>query len=219
MPERISFNELEEKLRDIDIDEEDLAEYFTADPSKSKPFAPVLQPNPETVEISEVDEFRIEGAFAMDWANGIARWRRQRRFQRRISRGDERLVLVSEGDSWFQFPIFLKDVIDRLTKNFNVWSVGSAGDDLKNMVVEDPEYMEALEMHADRFHAFMFSGGGNDIVGEKSGGGSYLEQMLKPFEPGRPAEWYLQTQGFDERLAFIEQSLPHRPAKCRRDLP
>ena len=207
MPDRISFNELEDKLRDIDIDEEELAVYFTADPSKSKPFAPVLQPDPDMVELSEVDEFRIEGAFAMDWANGIARWRRQQRFRRRVNRGDDRLVLVSEGDSWFQFPIFLKDVIDRLDDDFNIWSVGSAGDDLQSMVVNDPEYLEALEMHADSFHAFLFSGGGNDIVGEKSGGsGSYLEDMLKPFEPGRPPEWYLQTDGFDERLAFIKQS-------------
>ncbi len=206
MPDRISFNELEDKLRDIDIDEEDLAQYFTADPKKSKQFAPVLQPDPDMVELSEVDEFRIEGAFAMDWANGIARWRRQQRFRRRIKRGDDRLVLVSEGDSWFQFPIFLKDIIDRLDDDFNIWSVGSAGDDLQSMVVEDPEYLEALEKHADSFHAFLFSGGGNDIVGEKSGGGSYLEEMLKPFEPGRPAEWYLQTDGFAQRLAFIEQA-------------
>ena len=49
MPDRISFNELEDKLRDIDIDEEDLAAYFTADPAKSKPFAPVLQPDPDKV--------------------------------------------------------------------------------------------------------------------------------------------------------------------------
>ena len=101
---------------------------------------------------------------------------------------------------------FLKDVIDRLDDDFNIWSVGSAGDDLQSMVVNDPEYLEALEMHADSFHAFLFSGGGNDIVGEKNGGGSYLEEMLKPFEPGRPPEWYLQTSGFDERLAFVEQS-------------
>ena len=206
MTEPISFSELEEKLRDITIDEDELAVYFTADPSKSKPFAPVLGPNPELVELSEVDEFRVEGAFAMDWANGIARWRRRKRFQQRDHDNDSRLVLVSEGDSWFQFPIFLKDVIDRLDDDYNIWSVGSAGDDLEGMVVNDPEYLEALEKHADRFQAFLFSGGGNDIVGEKSGGGSYLEEILKPFEPGRPPEWYLQTDAFGQRLNFIEQA-------------
>jgi hypothetical protein len=71
MAERITFQELEDKLRDIDTPDEELVPYFTGDPKASKPFQPILKPNPATVETTPVDEFRIEGAFAMDWANGI----------------------------------------------------------------------------------------------------------------------------------------------------
>jgi hypothetical protein len=205
MAERISFQELEDKLRDIDTPDEELVPYFIGDPEASKPFQPILKPNPATVETTPVDEFRIEGAFAMDWANGIARWRRQQRFRRDAGRGDKP-ILVTEGDSWFQFPIFLKDVIDRLDEDYYVWCVGAAGDDLQTMVHDEPEYLDALDMNRDTFKAFLFSGAGNDIVGEKKTGGSFLEEIIRPYEEGRPPAWFIETDGFAERLAFIEHA-------------
>jgi hypothetical protein len=50
MAERISFQELEDKLRDIDTPDEELVPYFTGNPEASKPFQPILKPNPATVK-------------------------------------------------------------------------------------------------------------------------------------------------------------------------
>jgi hypothetical protein len=202
--EKITFEELEDKLRDIDLDEAALRDYFVADSDDSRPFAPILKPDPKTVTLTERDEFRIEGAFAMDWANGVARWRRQQRFRRDESAKTLKTVLVSEGDSWFQFPIFLKDVIDGLEDGYSIWCCGAAGDTLANMIDQAPEYLEALDRNRKTVKAFLFSGGGNDIVGDDGHGGSVLERVLNPFEAGRPAAWYLQTDAFNETLAFIE---------------
>lgn len=140
----------------------------------------------------------------MSWANGLCRLRRQEKFKLRKFYGDRRVVLVSEGDSWFQFPIFLEDVIDQLFSYFNIWSVDAAGDTLQNMILDNAEYMQALRQNKEDVRAFLFSGGGNDIVGEDENGRSVISQIIKPFTPGRPSEWYLETKAFAEKMRFIE---------------
>lgn len=117
---------------------------------------------------------------------------------------DPRLVLVSEGDSWFQFPLFLEDVIDQIFDDFTIWSVDAAGDTLQNMVLNDAEYLQALRQNKTEVRAFLFSGGGNDIVGEDDAGKSIIAQIIKPFEAGRSPEWYLDTEEFAAKLRFIE---------------
>ena len=140
----------------------------------------------------------------MSWANGLCRLRRQRRFRRRRRRGDGRIVLVSEGDSWYQFPLFLDDVIDQVMSDYNIWSVGAAGDTLQNMVLDNAEYLRALNKYKDDVKGFLFSGGGNDIVGEDEDGNSIIAQIVKPFEAGRPAEWYVDNEAFAAKLRFVD---------------
>ncbi len=68
----------------------------------------------------------------MNFANGIARMRRRIRFDRMLADGYKGPVLVSEGDSWFQYPIKLEDTIDHLyAKGFAVRSLDAAGDTLE----------------------------------------------------------------------------------------
>ena len=95
--ERITLEELEEKLSDPDVPEEDLRGYFTGDVDNSRPFQPAIMPDPKKVVVAR-------GAWAMNKLNGLARRRRQRQFERRIE-SEQLPVLVSEGDSWFQFPL------------------------------------------------------------------------------------------------------------------
>lgn len=207
MPEKIAFEELLEKMRDIDVPDKELARYLTADETKTRPLAPELKPDPKTVTFTPEDEFLIEGAMGLGWANNVCRWRRQRRFERRREQDASSPVLVSEGDSWFQFPFMLEDVVDQLGDRYAIWDVAAAGDTLENMIDLDPEYMKALNAQADCFVAFLFSGGGNDIVGKDRHGASVLEQVLRPYEPGRPASWFLQTDAFSRCLVEIESRL------------
>lgn len=201
----ISFAELERRLQDVDIPDRELRPYFTGGPT-AKPFDPAVQVDPERVLLDRTDRFRVEGAFAMDWANRIARWRRQERFKLRRARGERRPVLVAEGDSWFQFPFLLDDIVDQLDAPYHVWCVSAAGDTLGNMIDGAPEYVEALAQQAELPNVLLFSGAGNDLVGEDPDGTSVLYRVLRDFEPGRPAGFYLDTDAFAERLAFIERA-------------
>ncbi|KAB2851154.1 MAG: DUF2272 domain-containing protein, partial [Hyphomicrobiaceae bacterium] len=204
IPSKISMAELQRLMRDPTIRESQLRPYFTAHPGASRPFAPAIIPNPELVDVAAPRD-DLEGAMMMDWANGLSRLRRQNEFKLRMARGDKRPVLVSEGDSWFQFPILLDDVIDQLASDFNIWSVDAAGDTLQNMVLDQPEYMQALRENADHMRAFLFSGAGNDFLGVDTSDRSILAQVLKPFKAGKSADWYLETPALADRLHFVEE--------------
>jgi hypothetical protein len=141
-PRRISMAELQRMMRDPNVPEERLREYFTAVPQISRPFSPSVIPDPRRVTVDAPSD-QLEGVMMMNWANDLCRLRRHEKFLQRRRAGDRRPVLVSEGDSWFQFPIFLEDVIDNLFQDFNIWSVDAAGDTLQNMVVDNPEYLKA----------------------------------------------------------------------------
>jgi hypothetical protein len=199
----ISMAELQQKILDPHTPEEEIKQYFKANPDTSQPFAPAVIPDPEKVEIAAPAR-DIEAAILSDWANDLSRLRRQTVFETRMILGDSRPVLVSEGDSWFQFPFLLEDVIDHLGDDFNVWSVDAAGDTLQRMVIDSAEFMQALRKNVRGVRAFLFSGAGNDVIGKGKDGESILAQILRPFESGRPAEWYLETEELAKQLRFIE---------------
>jgi N-acetylmuramoyl-L-alanine amidase len=192
MPKKISLTEFHAMLADPDIPDEKLRPYLIASTVQSTAFRPEVLPNPETVEISD-EELELESAMA--FGNRFCRFRRQRRFNTRIARGDKAPVLVSEGDSWFQFPFLINDVIDHLgAQDFNIWSLGAAGDTAENMVFRQPEYMAGLIRHADAVKAFLFSAAGNDIIGADITGTPVLEKLLK------------QSNGTEKPADLIDQA-------------
>lgn len=73
-------------------------------------------------------------------------------------------VILAEGDSWFEFPIFVKDIIDWLKKreDYAIFSLAYGGDWLANIMYQG-EYVEGLPVHDP--DVFLISGGGNDMVG------------------------------------------------------
>ena len=83
-------------------------------------------------------------------------------------------MILAEGDSWFQFPICVKDIIDWLIKedNFAVYCIAAGGDWIANIIYEE-KYIEELSVHA--LDVFLMSGGGNDMVG-----GNKLAVMVSP---------------------------------------
>lgn len=92
---------------------------------------------------------------------------RMKRFNRRIKKlkeGDNYKIIYTEGDSWFQFPVFIKDIIDWLNdnKNYIIYSDAYGGDWITNIIYES-QYVSALSVLRPDF--FLISGGGNDLVG------------------------------------------------------
>ncbi len=59
----------------------------------------------------------VEVENALKIGNGLARFRRMQSFSRRLQKGVDQPVLVSEGDSWFQFPFLIREVIDHLNRD------------------------------------------------------------------------------------------------------
>jgi hypothetical protein len=119
----------------------------------------------------------VEGA--LHKLNELKNSQRNRVFRKRMKqefweRKGEKHVIVVEGDSWFNYPVLLTDLIDRIgmEKNFALYSVAAGGDWLLNML-SAREYIEELSViHPD---VFLISGGGNDLVGSNR-----IAAMLEP---------------------------------------
>ena len=159
---KIPYSKFIEMWDDLDLPDTVLAEFVVFDESENA-FAPNVQPDPDKVDMP-----RLESALGV--LNSRARRRRQRDFRRAMDKGDRRPVLVTEGDSWFQFPLLLKDVVDHLSEDYLVWSLGAAADTVKNMIDSDAaEYMEGLQQQADHVQAFLLSAAGNDVIGYRDG--------------------------------------------------
>jgi hypothetical protein len=183
MTKKISYEELLRRMHDPAIPDAELRPYLMAAP-KGNPLDPVIVPNPGTVAVSTVE---MDAASAIRIGNGLARWRRQRQFDLRRLAGEALPVLVSEGDSWFQFPFLITDIVDHLGDRFLIWSLDAAGDTARNMVDLRPEYMNGLRRFPGEVRAFLFSAAGNDVIGEDEDGKSSLLKILKPYAEGATA--------------------------------
>ena len=123
----------------------------------------------------------------------MARWQPAERDARyRKARKAGRPPVVSEGDSWFDYPMYL-NIIDRIddAKRFAIKRLEFSGDTVARMVgagaTWDGVNALAVVVEAERPRFVLFSGGGNDIVGKEFRG------ALRPYVPGRDAAWHLGT--------------------------
>lgn len=189
---KISQQELIERILDLDISDEELSGYFIVDQQASQAFAPQVVPNPDLVE----QDNGLEGAFLLNTFNGLARARRNRIYRRRIKNWDG-IKIVAEGDSWFQFPLLLKDTIDQLIDldsfEYAIYGLSEAGDLLSNIVMED-EISAAIEN--ENPDIFLISGGGNDMISNER-----MATLVHSFHNTRKPENYPNerfTQFLDE---------------------
>lgn len=201
----IDFATLERMLADPNVPDAAIRPYLKAKRDDSRPFDPQVEPDPELVVMDETDRFRVESAIR--WGNGISRFRRHRRYELRRLLGEDHLVLVSEGDSWFQFPLLIDDVVDHLGPDHLIWSLDAAGDTARNMVVAQPEYLKGLRARReDGVAAFLFSAAGNDVIGEDETGKPVLTALLKDHQPGTGAAGHVDVARLATVLKFLEDS-------------
>lgn len=99
--------------------------------------------------------------------NRLSNKARKTKFARKIKKRDEKndVMIYAEGDSWFQFPYFITDVIDWLNKepNYHIYCDSSASDWFTNILYES-QIIPALSTFKPEF--LLISGGGNDLVGD-----------------------------------------------------
>jgi hypothetical protein len=134
---------------------------------------------------------------------------------KKLKEGDKYKIIYAEGDSWFQFPIFIKDIIDWLNdkKNYVIYSDAYGGDWITNIIYES-QYVSALSVLHPGY--FLISGGGNDMVGNnrlaimvRKGGGqpryTDISQITDPILTVSQKEMIMMAQPFitKEFYAFL----------------
>ncbi len=194
---KITVEQLMSKMSNLGAEDDALAKYFIVDVENSGPFSPRLKFNPATVQIPRGAGAAERSAMAMNSANWLARWNRKALYQRKIAAGYDGPLIVSEGDSWFQYPILLIDTIDYLMNPYAIYSLGAAGDLLKNMA-DKKEYLRALRDTGAEI--LLLSGGGNDLVA-----GGALAPHLEEFNPDFMPEDYL----LPSFQALLDDALTH----------
>ena len=138
-----------------------------------------------------------ERGWGMDLANFIDDKRRWRKFRAFRKRNQHLPVIVAEGDSWFLFPLILKDTIDWIMKKYPVRSLAAAGDTLANYRKSGQLLTTVKAIKPDYV---LISGGGNDIIGPD------IVKLLKDnVKPKQKVEAYL-NDNFDKKMKVLEKT-------------
>jgi N-acetyl-anhydromuramyl-L-alanine amidase AmpD len=192
-----AFNEIDQRtLRELMEYEE--TSYYAAglyynleEDEIGQPTRLVLKP-----EIKLPEEERGLWGDIVIWAANAIETRQRRRLYNRLKNTD-RLRIVAEGDSWFQYPIRLLDTLDHLYKLYAIRSYAEAADTLENYL-KKKEYLEAIK--TEQAQIFLVSGGGNDILGEQ------FQHFLRdtPAENDATPARYLKGS-FNDRLDDLER--------------
>lgn len=150
--------------------------------------------------------------------------RRKRALRRGVTsnRGDfawickkspERIGIVAEGDSWFAYPQRLfggeANAVDHIAaqltgrKKTNLLELASNGDTAKEMLSgKQKDILESvLKKNGDHVRLILFSGGGNDIIGERN-----LLPILNKYQKGFEARDCIKAETLQNELNDIARS-------------
>ncbi len=138
------------------------------EPDLSKPMEPGLKLR-EGIRVIEPDAGQrgLWTDLTLAVANGVAKRVRNRQYEQSLIRYPDRMRIVAEGDSWFQYPFMLRDILDYLGGVYNVYSVAAAGATLEDYL-KNSEFLESIAQVKPAY--FLLSGGGNDLLGEAFAG-------------------------------------------------
>jgi len=103
-----------------------------------------------------------EKGLKMWLGNVIDHGKRKRLFKRLKKKFPDKGIVIAEGDSWFLYPILVKDTIDYVMEQWPVKSLAWAGDTLENYKKSGKLLKEVANLKPKYV---LLSGGGNDIIG------------------------------------------------------
>ena len=107
-----------------EVSEDALAPFFTIEPEVGQPWPAAIRMHSEiAAQMLSTQQTRFV-PYLRDSANSFTRWRRQHIFHKRYEASKHAPVVVAEGDSWFHFPIFLRDVCLQLANDYLIWPLG-----------------------------------------------------------------------------------------------
>lgn len=172
-----------------------LKELYQQGGEAERPYDAAIELKPEYRD--ELAQEGFESDAALNWANRIARSKRLVDYRLKTLGGFKGPRIVSEGDSWFQYPLLLNDMIDIFIAQDDMatYSLGAAGDLVEHMAVRR-EYIRAISASGAR--VMLLSGGGNDLLGD-----GRLFNLLRPYQPGASAEDLLDRAALEAVSAEI----------------
>lgn len=195
---RITFAELVSKVHDRSLTPDEFASVFVLDAARTTGLHPRFRLNPDAVDVRGLEgtatdaghALAVEAGFALAEAAPAAGPAPDGTF-------------VAEGDSWFRLPHFVypPTLADVLAETYPIENLAHWGDELDTMYNSGKgQYVPALK--TGRLKFLLFSGGGNDILGDT------FEACLNLFDVGhaRPqdAAYYL-TPFFHDKLAEVQE--------------
>ena len=112
------------------------------------------------------------------------------------------LKILAEGDSWFEYPLEEGGIIDHLEDLLGVpiCNMAHHGDEVRQMMglSQRKELMKRLSDKSLHFDALLFSGGGNDLVGDQ------FCIWLKDYFKGATAKDLIHMNRLNSVLGVVE---------------
>ncbi|MEM6766931.1 MAG: SGNH/GDSL hydrolase family protein [Bacteroidota bacterium] len=133
----------------------------------------------------------------IEFLNKRSRKNNGKKYRRRLIKDPDVVKVIVDGDSWFEYPVFVKDLADwlRERKELAVKAISSGGDWLANMYSQR-EFIGALKSESPHF--LLLAGG----IGQLLSSGS-LARLIKPneFEKASAVE-YIKEAFYDLLLYY-----------------
>jgi hypothetical protein len=128
------------------------------------------------------------------------RWQpavREKRYQQRKNKMPR---LVSEGDSWFDYPPH-PNIIDYIDdkERFAIKRFEQSGDTLHNMVEKIGAVVAAIE--SEKPLCLLLSAGGNDVVEQ-----GFIRSLFRPYDPALTPRDHLQPDVWADKVAVLERN-------------
>ncbi len=140
------------------------------------------------------DRAQQERSLKVFIGNTIDYSRRIRAFRRLKRKFSNKSIIVAEGDSWFLYPILVKDTIDYLRQQWPVYSLAWAGDTLENYKKSGQLLKKVDQLHPKYV---LISGGGNDIIGPE------IQKILGPVDEKLPSPERYLNGNYSEQMEKI----------------
>lgn len=168
---------------------------------QSQPFHAPVRIKPQYLDPERtLDDLGLESSAALPLANGLSRKLRNARYMLKIALRPDAVRIVTEGDSWFQYPVLLDDIVDELARDDDkaIYSLGAAGDTLAN-IVRQKEYLDALAQTGAKL--LLLSAAGNDFLGDGA-----FEALLKSYSADTQPQELINWIEVDAAVARVISS-------------
>ena len=201
---RTPFHTVVEKVQRGTISDNEFSSYFVAQPNPRQPFDFTIGINRAAVDLEGVEK---TGKFADALVHDASIGRDQQVRAAAPPRGFQRKSpIIAEGDSWFRLPhlIMPPTLIDLLqeTQGYPIDNMAHWGDTLADMILAGQFWPALISEQAD---TFLFSGGGNDVLGGQGGISRFLNLFDVDHAKPSDAAYYIKPE-FYQNLKLIVQN-------------